>query len=275
MITRILRTITAFSIATAITTLSAADLGKSVSEIQDLAWKTREAAAKAGASKEASVQFEELTSLLQSKSAEFGGELMRDEQIEEFSELYKEMDPFGKENMEFVVDRLRALEFQKKQEGIESSIDLNEYFPGHGHSKPGHVYRIGEEVRREFVQSFWRDEHREEIINESKEITVDASLVAKLKIQFPELIEGLKFQVDIDGNLKWVQKVSFKKQVKVVSKTKIQWMFEKVWFKLYEAKKPKWPWGNPDYYEVGETFKHEQTPSGQQVIVDAEVKPAA
>ena len=143
-----------------------------------MAWKTREAAVQAGVSKEASVQFEELTSLLQSRSAEFGGELMRDGQIEEFSELYKEMDPCGKENMEFVVDRLRALEFKKKQ-------------------------------------------------------------------------------------------------VKVVSKTKIQWMFEKVWFKLYEAKKPKWPWGNPDYYEVGETFKHEQTPSGQKVIVDAEVKPAA
>lgn len=76
-----------------------------------MAWKTGEAAAQAGASKEASVQFEELTSLLQSRSAEFGGELMRDGQIEEFSELYKEMDPFGKENMEFVVDRLRALEF--------------------------------------------------------------------------------------------------------------------------------------------------------------------
>ena len=185
-----------------------------------------------------------------------------------FSDYYKTLDDAGKQNLEFVVQGIISKVFLK-EDRTDSKLNSQEYFPGYGYAKPGYTYRKGEELEREFLYAYWKDEVIDEITSMEKELTIELKLLAQLKLAIPELIEGVKAEVNIDGTIHQVVKIKVKKELKIHTKQKRKLGVEKAWFKIYEAKK-KW-WGDLEWKYAGKTYQHDTAPTGEQVIIEAEV----
>ena len=250
-----------------------AEIIQQVKPIHDQAWIVRdnstrvaESLAEAKVYEKALNDFEELSRQLATKLVESGTWKV-------FSDYYKTLDPTGKQNLELVVQGIVVALFNSADSrGL--NLQAQEYFPGYGYAKPGYTYRKGEEVGREFLYAYWKEEVIDEFTSMEKELTIEVKLLAKLKLAIPELIEGVKAEVDIDGTIHEVVKIRVKKELKIHTKQKLKLGVEKIWFKLYEAKK-KW-WGDLEWKYAGKTYQHDTVPTGEQVITEAEViEPAA
>ncbi|MCO4782548.1 MAG: hypothetical protein KC646_09495 [Candidatus Cloacimonetes bacterium] len=243
------------------------DITNDVSKVMDQSWVVRDLSTKSGSSKEARTEYMGQMNSFVKTSRSLATELIKNNDIEKFSTYYKTLDVAGKESLEFVVEAIIEKGFH-----AENRIEINaqDYFPGYGYGKPGYVYRRGEETKREFLYAYWKDEEIEEITNFEKELLIDIKLVAKLKLAIPELIEGVKAEVDIDGSIHEVVKIKFSKKVTLKTKQKRKLGVERVYFKLFEAKKKFW--GDLNWKYVGKTFQNDTMPTGEAVITEASVK---
>jgi len=239
------------------------------SEVSDSGWKLREMSATLS-SNENRREYESLMLTWKDQSSRLAERLVQDDQWKGFSAFYKKLDDAGKQNFHFVVKGILARLSQVQNQGdVDHFLQAQEYFPGYGYAKPGYQYRRGEEIKRDFLYAYWKDEEIDEKTSEFREMTLDVKLVQKIKIAIPELIEGVKFDIDIDGQIHKVVKVKFNKEVTIRTKQKRKVGVEKVWFKLFEAKK-KW-WGEPTWKLVGKTFQHDSAPTGESIVTEAEV----
>ena len=239
------------------------------SEVSESRWRLRELDSKLSSNTDRQ-PYESQHLAWKEKSSQLAEKLVEQNKWKSFSSFYKELDEVGKQNFHFVVQGVLArLSDQHEPEKVQTFLQAQEYFPGYGFAKPGYIYRRGEEVKREFLYAYWKDEAIDEKTSESREMTLEVKLVEKIKIAIPELIEGVKFDLEIDGQIHKVVKVKFNKEVTIRTKQKRKVGVEKAWFKLFEAKK-KW-WGEPTWKLVGKTFQHDSSPTGESVIVEAEV----
>ncbi|PCJ19107.1 MAG: hypothetical protein COB02_08635 [Candidatus Cloacimonadota bacterium] len=243
------------------------DIAEDVSNVMAQSWTVRDLSTKAGVSKETRTQYMGAMNTFVKKSRALAKDLIKDNDVESFSTYYKTLDIAGKESLEFVVEAIIEESFH-----AENRIEINaqDYFPGYGYGKPGYVYRKGEELKRKFLYAYWKDEEVEEITNFEKELMIEIKLLAKLKAAIPELIEGVKLDIDIDGSIHEVVKIKFTKKVTIKTKQKRKFGVEKVWFKLFEAKKKFW--GDLSWKYVGKTFQNDTMPTGEAVITEATVK---
>mgnify|MGYP003331274047 CR=1 FL=1 len=267
----ILRPTLAYAIVILISSVHAqtTNLPSWTSEVSNTGWKVREMGASLVSDKNR-LEYETLLSQWKEQSLQLAEKLVQEDEWKSFSKLYQEMDSAGKQNFHYVVQGILARLSQAMGQGdVDHFLQAQEYFPGYGYAKPGYSYRKGEEVNREALYTYWRDEEIDEKTSESREMNIDVKLVQKIKIAIPELIEGVKFDIDIDGQMHKVVKVKFNKEVTIRTKQKRQVQVERVWFKLYEAKK-KW-WGEPEWNLVGKTFQHDSALTGEAVITEAEV----
>ncbi|MCJ8346297.1 hypothetical protein MJH12_12200 [bacterium] len=243
------------------------DFTSQVSKVMDQSWLVRDLSTKTGESKEDRTRYMGEMNSFVKQSRALAQDLVENDNIESFSKYYKTLDVAGKESLEFVVEAIIEKSFHSEKR-IE--INAQDYFPGYGYGKPGYVYRRGAEVKRDFLYAYWKDEEIEEITNFEKELLIDVKLVAKLKIAIPELIEGVKFDLDIEGSIHQVVKIKFSKKVTLKTKQKRRMGVERVWFKLFEAKKKFW--GDLSWKYVGKTFQNDTMPTGEAVITEASVK---
>lgn len=246
-----------------------ADMIQKASVIHEMAWQVRDNSNRVAASISEAKLYEHTLSDFEKSSLQLAKELVKIGDWKAFSEYYKTLDPTGKQNLELVVEGIIAEIFLAKDAG-DLSLQAQEYFPGYGYAKPGYTYRRGEEVGRDFLYAFWKEEQIDEFTSLEKELTIEVKLLAKLKLAIPELVEGVKADVDIDGTIHEVVKIRIKKEMKIHTKQKRKLGVEKAWFKLYEAKK-KW-WGELEWNYVGKTYQHETVPTGEQVITEAEIE---
>jgi|GEM_PF-1379365 len=241
---------------------------ESVTSINESAWKVRQLSNEMSTQSQDRQSYEAAHTQLQAESKKFATELVENNQWKEFSELYKTLDSMEKQNLEMVVENILAQVFQN-QETLNVELSAQEYFPGYGYAKPGYTYRKGEEVGREFLYAYWKDQEIEESTSMEKELMIEVKLLAKFKAAIPELIEGVKLDIEIDGQIHEVVKIKVKKEMKIKTKQKLKFGVEKAWHKLYEAKK-KW-WGDLEWKEVGKTYQHDTVPTGEAVVTDAEI----
>ena len=249
--------------------LIAENLEESSSRLMDQAWQVRELATQVGDSQKAAKDYEKHHDVWVRDSRAFAKKLMAEKRWEEFSTYYKGLDQHGKQNLEFVVKEVVENLFRAASPGTSPFRKAQDYFPGYGYGKPGFIYRRGRELERSFLYSYWKDKEVNETTSRSDELLIDVKIVAKLKISIPDLIEVGEFDLVIDGVAHRVVKVKFNREVKIHSKQKHKVALEKVWFELFEAKK-RW-WGDPDWSLVGKTFQHKAQPSGEAVVIAAEV----
>lgn len=241
-----------------------------IQDIQELSWDVRNLESQ----KSTPARHREILELdakWQKESFEFALWLEEQGSVLQFSEEYIQMDPMARNDMQHVVQRIKGLEWHRRIEGLEPRFEpFAKYFPGWGYAQPGKIYKLGREVKREFLHAFWEKEERLEKTVEHKEFMVDIKVLAKLKAAIPELVVGAKMEVEIGGNVHFVYKVSFHKEVTIKTTQQIKKGVERVWFELHEADKP-WPWQDPKWEKVGQTYQHHTNPTGEQVIVDVDV----
>jgi hypothetical protein len=239
------------------------------SKLMDQAWRVRELSMQVGDSAKAVKDYEKERASWILNSRAFAKQLVAENRWEEFSQYYKGLDQQGKQNLEFVVKEVVEKLFTASSPETTPLRKTQDYFPGYGYGKPGYIYRRGRELERSFLYSYWKDEEVNETTSKSEELVIDVKIAWKLKVTIPELVVGTEFNLDIDGKAHRVVKVKFNREVKIHSKQKHKMSLEKVWFKLFEAKK-RW-WGDPDWTLVGKTFQHKAQPTGESVLVEAEV----
>ena len=139
-----------------------------------------------------------------------------------FFDYYKTLDDAGKQNLEIVVQGVISEVFMN-EDNHNVSLNSQEYFPGYGYAKPGYTpYRKGEEVEREFLYAYWKDEEIDELTSMEKELTIEVKLLAQLKLAIPELVEGVKAEVNVDGTIHQVVKIKIKKELKIHTKQKLK-----------------------------------------------------
>ena len=236
--------------------------------IHQLAWEVRDNSNRVAVSKEQAMIYQKTLETFESNSNALAKQLVQAGDWKTFSDYYKTLDDAGKQNLEFVVQGIISRVFLSGN-NTDFSLNSQEYFPGYGYAKPGYTYRRGEEVEREFLYAYWKDEEIDEFTSMEKELTIEVKLLAQLKLAIPEIIEGVKADVDVDGTIHQVVKIKIKKELKIHTKQKLKLGVEKAWFKLYEAKK-KW-WGDLEWKYAGKTYQHDTSPTGEQVIIEAEV----
>jgi hypothetical protein len=254
-----------------VTVVSATELKEEASGLLKKAWQVRELSTKLGESKENREAYNTAHNEFIKTSRDFARELVEKKQWKEFSEFYKELDQVGKQGLQFVVEGIIEEAFNNRETTEFSKDKTQEYFPGYGYGKPGYTYRKGQEVKREFQYAYWKDEVIEEETSQEKEMTMELSLALKLKVELGELLEEVgTFDIEIDEKITQVMKVKFKKSVKINTKQKRKFAYEKVWFEMWEAKK-KW-FGSLDWKLVGKTFQFDQNPTGEAVVMEATVE---
>lgn len=145
----------------------------------------------------------------------------------------------------------------------------SDFFPGWGYKKDRMVYKCGEELSREWINSYWQNESNTFTITESQKFVLDFSLALRLAKLLPGLKFGNKFQMDVGGSFRFVVRVEFTKSITLKTSSQVMHGTERVWAKLYEAKKP-WPWQDPDFQYVGNTYREYHGPTGTSVITDAQ-----
>lgn len=245
-----------------------AEIIQQVKPIHDQAWIVRDNSTRVAESISEAKVYEKALNDFEELSRQLATKLVESGTWKVFSDYYKTLDPTGKQNLELVVQGIVVALFNS-EDSRGLNLQAQEYFPGYGYAKPGYTYRKGEEVGREFLYAYWKEEVIDEFTSMEKELTIEVKLLAKLKLAIPELIEGVKAEVDIDGTIHEVVKIRVKKELKIHTKQKLKLGVEKIWFKLYEAKK-KW-WGDLEWKYAGKTYQHDTVPTGEQVITEAEV----
>ncbi len=236
--------------------------------IHEMAWQVRENSNRVATSQEEAKVYQEVLDKFESQSSLLAKQLIKAGDWRIFSDYYKTLDDTGKQNLELVVQGIIGQIFFQEDDG-DFKLQSQEYFPGYGYAKPGYTYRRGEELDREFLYAYWKDEVIDEITSMEKELTIEIKLLAQLKLAIPELIEGTKADVNIDGVIHEVINIKIRKETKIHTKQKRKLGVEKAWFKLYEAKK-KW-WGDLEWKYAGKTYQHDTAPTGEQVILEAQV----
>lgn len=236
--------------------------------IHDLAWEVRDNSNRVATSRAQANTYQQTLEEFESSSTKLAKQLVKSGEWKIFSDYYKTLDDAGKQNLEIVVQGVISEVFMNEDDH-NVSLNSQEYFPGYGYAKPGYTYRKGEEVEREFLYAYWKDEEIDELTSMEKELTIEVKLLAQLKLAIPELIEGVKAEVNVDGTIHQVVKIKIKKELKIHTKQKLKLGVEKAWFKLYEAKK-KW-WGDLEWKYAGKTYQHDTSPTGEQVITEAVV----
>ena len=236
--------------------------------IHEMAWQVRENSNRVATSQEEAKVYQKVLDKFESQSSLLAKQLIKAGDWRIFSDYYKTLDDTGKQNLELVVQGIIGQIFFQEDDG-DFKLQSQEYFPGYGYAKPGYTYRRGEELDREFLYAYWKDEVIDEITSMEKELTIEIKLLAQLKLAIPELIEGTKADVNIDGVIHEVINIKIRKETKIHTKQKRKLGVEKAWFKLYEAKK-KW-WGDLEWKYAGKTYQHDTTPTGEQVILEAQV----
>ncbi len=236
--------------------------------IHEMAWEVRDNSNRVATSQDEAKVYQKALDKFESQSNLLAKQLIKAGDWRVFSDYYKTLDDTGKQNLELVVQGIISQIFLQ-EERSDFKLQSQQYFPGYGYAKPGYTYRRGEELNREFLYAYWKDEVIDEITSMEKELTIEIKLLAQLKLAIPELIEGTKADVNIDGTIHEVVNIKIKKETKIHTKQKRKLGVEKAWFKLYEAKK-KW-WGDLDWKYVGKTYQHDTAATGEQVILEAEV----
>jgi hypothetical protein len=265
-----------FKTAAAVMVVSTSAYANNQTEMIDMtkpliqkSWEVRELSTRLAESKELRNSYLEEFSTFVKNSRETAKTIVEEDRIEEFSTFYKSLDDMGKQSLEFVVKAIIELGFENRKAG-EEQIRAQDYFPGYGYGKPGYTYRKGQEVDREHLYAYWKDEEIEEETSSEKELTMEISLAMKFKIELGEAVQELgKFDIDIDGKIVEVMKMKVTKSVKIKTKQKRKFSYEKAWFELWEAKK-KW-FGDLDWKLAGKTFQFDRFPTGEDVIVEASV----
>lgn len=223
-------------------------------------------------SKESRTLYAETHSDYVRKSRQCARELVQANEWQEFSDFYKTLDEINKDSLHFVVEGIISEVFYHDRDAAELLKDRSDnYFPGYGYGKPGYTYRKGQELTREHLYAYWQDEEITEENGMEKELLMDMKLVIKLQLALGgEFLEEIgKFEVLIDEEIHTVVKVKVHKKVTMKTVQKRKFAYEKAWFELWEAQK-KW-FGSLDWHLVGKTFQFDRVPTGQDVIVAAEV----
>jgi hypothetical protein len=241
-------------------------------KIMEEAWEVRNLSNNLLDSKESRNLYTEAQADYVRKSRQCAREMVQAGEWQEFSDFYKTLDDVNKESLHFVVEGIISEAFYNDEASAELLKGRGEdYFPGYGYGKPGYTYRKGQELEREHLYAYWQDEEITEENAMEKELMMDVKLVIKLQIALGEefLQELGKFEILIDEEIHMVSKVKISKKVTMKTKQKRKFAYEKVWFELWEAQK-KW-FGSLDWKKVGKTFQFDRMPTGEDVIIAAEI----
>lgn len=240
------------------------ELFNQAARVSASAWEMREAQIAMWSAKGDARDLESKIAIHQKHSISLANLVVDNELLVQFSDLYKKMDQVNRDNFDMSIRSLVAALFVDG----DANASILEYFPGWGESKPGYIYRRGKELRRIILHSYWKDEEITESTVTEKEYNIEVSLIGKLQAQIPGLIVGAEVKLNIDGKLVIARKVKFSHSVTIVTKQRSRYANEEVWYELFEALKP-WPWQDPDWKLVGQTFLHDNRPTGLNVIVNA------
>ncbi|MBW7877435.1 MAG: hypothetical protein H3C47_15770 [Candidatus Cloacimonetes bacterium] len=248
------------------TNLSAFTMEERVSSIEKQAWAARDMSQNLSQPQNRQA-YEAVYADFVRDSREFARQLVENNQWEKFSEFYQGLDEVGKLNFEMVVKGVMEELFRTGDYLDRDMTRAQDYFPGYGYAKPGYTYRRGTETKREFLYAYWKEEVIEEAASLVKELTIEISLLAKFKLEFPKLEVLEALNIEIEGKIYECVKIKIEQSKKITTKQTRKFGYEKAWFELFEAKK-KW-FGDLEWKLVGQTFQHDHTPTGESVVTSA------
>ena len=161
---------------------------------------------------------------------------------------------------------------------LEQSINIlnacymqgSDYYPGWGYKRKDHSYYCGQEVSREFINSYWMNEKQRVTVEDSSEIIMKLSAAKELKELVPTIRLGKQSKTYVDGKLVAVVRVKFSKKMTIKTKMQHKYGSERVWVELFEGKTPSWPWETVKYKFVGNTYTEVHGPTGVKIITAAE-----
>ncbi len=246
----------------------AAGFEKAGAAIETRAWEVRELSNDLLKDRSVRSEYEEKYSGFVKESRELAREIVAAGEWQEFSEFYKGLDSMGRQNYEMVVKGILEELFRQSDYVEGMKIRAQDYFPGYGYAKPGYTYRKGRETKRDFLYAYWKEEEITESASMVKELTIEISLLAKFQLEFPKLEVLEKLNVNIEGKIYECVKIKVEQSRTIKTRQQRKFGYEKAWFELFEAKK-KW-FGDLEWQLVGETFQHDNTPTGESVVTSIE-----
>ncbi len=160
---------------------------------------------------------------------------------------------------------------------LERSVSLfnacymqgSDYYPGWGYQRQGYSYYCGQEVSREFINSYWMNEKQRVSVDSTSEIVMKLKAAHELKKLIPAVRLGKRSKTEIDGKVIVVVRVRFSKKMTIKTKMQHKYGSERVWVELFEGKKPSWPWEPINYKFVGNTYTEVHGPTGIKIITAA------
>ncbi|MDD2715758.1 MAG: hypothetical protein PHW04_07695 [Candidatus Wallbacteria bacterium] len=154
----------------------------------------------------------------------------------------------------------RIIEFKKA--GREQTGTL---FPGYGYADSGYVYRKGEELSREVVNTFWKQ--IEETFEKSTRyyMMMEVSLTANFKSGTVKKV-GSPVSMNVGGNIKEVVECEVTMKETIRTTCRVKYENDKVWFRLYRAAKYLGGLWIGDWEECGRTYEMKEEPTGLPVL---------
>ncbi|MDD5089924.1 MAG: hypothetical protein PHQ23_03310, partial [Candidatus Wallbacteria bacterium] len=150
------------------------------------------------------------------------------------------------------------------QPSPKSLID-REYYPGYGYGDPDFVYRLGEELDVQLLSTYWK--RVEKIFSSEKKhkLLIEVGLQAQLGAN-ASIVEIGTVTANIGGNMKELMEieVTFKDETRTICTVKFQ--NQKVWFKLFRAKKELLGATHGDWEECGKSYEIKEEETGLPVI---------